>query len=91
MNYSTKIKWSFVSALLASLLWVIGDILIVGFYVDPAKYPLFTTTYANELDSTLALLMIEGSTQRLMWGALIASMSAFLFLPAVWLDRKSVV
>ena len=85
MNYSTKIKWSFISALVASLLWVIGDILIVGFYIDPTKYPLFTDTYANELDTTLALLMIEGSTQRLMWGALIASMSAFLFLPAVWL------
>ena len=85
MKYSTKIRWSFISAILASILWVIGDILIVGFHVDPAKYPLFTTTYVDELDSTLALLMIEGSTQRLMWGALIASMSAFLFLPAVWL------
>ncbi|WP_410877798.1 DUF6796 family protein [Myroides sp. DW712] len=85
MKYSTKIRWSFLSAILASILWVIGDILIVGFHVDPSKYPLFTTTYVDELDSTLALLMIEGSTQRLMWGALLASMSAFLFLPAVWL------
>ncbi|WP_413511822.1 DUF6796 family protein [Myroides odoratus] len=85
MNYSTKIKWSFVSSIIASILWVIGDILIVGFQVDPSKYPLFTQTYAEELDTTLALLMIEGSSQRLMFGALIASMSAFLFLPAVWL------
>lgn len=85
MNYSAKIKWSFISSIIASILWVVGDILIVGFHVDPTKYPLFTETYADQLDSTLVLLMIEGSTQRLMWGALIASMSAFLFLPAVWL------
>ena len=85
MQYVTKIKWSFISSLVASILWVVGDILIVGFYVDPTKYPLFTETYVDQLDSTLALLMIEGSTERLMWGALIASMSAFLFLPGVWL------
>ncbi len=85
MTYSTKIKWSFISSIIASILWVVGDILIVGFHVDPAKYPLFTSTYVDQLDSTLALLMIEGSTERLMWGALIASMSAFLFLPGVWL------
>jgi len=85
MNYSTKIKWSFISSIIASLLWVIGDILIVGFNTDPTKYPLFTQTYAEELDTTLALLMVEGSSQRLMLGALIASMTAFLFLPGVWL------
>jgi len=85
MNYSTKIRWSFISSIIASILWVMGDILIVGFHVDPAKYPLFTETYVDQLDHTLALLMIEGSTERLMWGALLASMSAFLFLPGVWL------
>lgn len=85
MNYSTKIKWSFISGIIASILWVIGDVFVAGFDVNPADYPLFSQTYANEVDVNLAVLMLEGSTQRLMFGGLIASMSAFLFLPGVWL------
>ncbi|WP_413533200.1 DUF6796 family protein [Empedobacter brevis] len=86
MKYSTKIKWSFIAAIIASILWVIGDILIVGFNTNPADYPLLSETYAQQLDSSLAILMVEGSSQRLMLGALIASMSAFLFLPGIWLS-----
>lgn len=88
MNYSTKIKWSFISAIIASVLWVIGDILIVGFDTNPADYPLLSETYAEQLDTSLAVLMVEGSSQRLMFGALIASMSAFLFLPGIWLEYQ---
>ena len=85
MLHSTKIKWSFISAVIASFLWVIGDMFVAGFDVNPANYPLFSQTYANELDVNLAVLMLEGSTERLMFGGLIASMSAFLFLPGIWL------
>lgn len=85
MNYSTKIKWSFISGIIASFLWVIGDMFVAGFDVNPADYPLFSETYADKLDVNLAVLMLEGSTDRLMFGGLIASMSAFLFLPGVWL------
>ncbi|MGV0924092.1 DUF6796 family protein [Empedobacter tilapiae] len=86
MNYSTKITWSYLSAIIASVLWVIGDILIVGFNTNPTDYPLLFETYAEQLDTSLAVLMVEGSSQRLMVGALIASMSAFLFLPGIWLS-----
>lgn len=70
MNYSTKLKWSFISSIIASILWVIGDVFVAGFDVNPADYPLFSETYANELDVNLAVLMLEGSTNRLMFGGL---------------------
>ena len=90
MEYQTKIKWSFISAIVASVCWVIGDIAIAGFEITPQKYPLFSETYADEIDVEFAVLMLEGSTQRLMFGALIAAMTAILFLPGVWLAYQYV-
>ena len=90
MEYQTKIKWSFISAIIASVCWVIGDIAIAGFEIIPEKYPLFSETYADQVDVEFAVLMLEGSTQRLMFGALIAAMTAILFLPGVWLAYQYV-
>ena len=85
MNYTTKINWAFAAAIVASLCWIIGDIYVAGFNVNPTDYPLFSKTYADKVDVGFATLMLEGSTNRLMFGALIASMTAVLFLPGVWL------
>ena len=85
MKYQLKIKLAFISAIIASICWVIGDMFVAGFNVNPEKYPLFSQTYADKVDVVLATLMLEGSTERLMFGALIAAMTAVLFLPAIWL------
>ncbi|WP_128331505.1 DUF6796 family protein [Apibacter sp. HY039] len=85
MNYPTKINLSFLSAIIASLCWVTGDILIAGFNVNPKDYPLFSEVYADKVDPGIAMLMLQGSTERLMAGALIAAMTASLFLPGIWL------
>lgn len=85
MNYRAKINWAFASAIIASLCWIIGDMFVAGFNANPADYPLFSQTYADKVDVGLATLMLKGSTNRLMFGALIASMTASLFLPGVWL------
>jgi len=58
---------------------------VAGFDVNPKDYPLFSETYADKVDVNLAVLMLEGSSERLMFGALIASMTAVFFLPGVWL------
>lgn len=85
MNYQTKINWAFASAIVASICWIIGDMFVAGFEVNPADYPLFSKDYADNVDVGFATLMLEGSTNRLMFGALIAAMTAVLFLPGVWL------
>lgn len=85
MNYQTKINWSFVSCIFAALCWIIGDMCIVGFEVNPGDYPLFSKTYAADVDVEFATLMLNGSTQRLMFGALIAAMTASFYLPGIWL------
>ncbi|MDO4692177.1 MAG: hypothetical protein Q4A64_04810 [Porphyromonadaceae bacterium] len=68
------------SGLLASLCWIIGDLLLVGFTPQPESYPLLSQTYAHSLDVDLATHMLLGSTNRLMWGALIAVFSLPLYL-----------
>lgn len=88
MTYSTKIKGSFISAIIASLCWITGDILIAGFTVDPKNYPLFTEVYVGKVDPNISILMLQGSTERLMYGALIAAMTASLFLPGIWLTYQ---
>lgn len=85
MLYTTKIKWSFIASILAAVCWIIGDMFVAGFDVDPGEYPLFSKTYAEQVDVGIAVLMLKGSSERLMFGALIASMTATLFLPGVWL------
>lgn len=86
MNNQLKIKLAFLSSIIASICWVIGDMFVAGFNVNPSDYPLFSDVYADEVDVVLATLMLEGSTNRLMFGALIAAMTAVLFLPGIWLS-----
>lgn len=85
MEYNTKIKWAFIAGIIGAICWIIGDVYVAGFEVNPQDYPLFSDTYADQVDVGLATLMLEGSTDRLMFGALIAAMTATLFLPGVWL------
>ncbi len=66
--------------IIASLCWIIGDLLIVGFTPMPENYPLLSQTYASKIDVDIAVLMLSGSTNRLMWGALVAVFSIPLYL-----------
>lgn len=85
MKYQTKINWAFVSCIFAASCWIIGDIFIAGFEVNPQDYPLFNQTYATKVDIEFATLMLNGSTERLMFGALLAAMTAPFYLPGMWL------
>lgn len=89
MNYQTKINWAFASCIFAAICWIIGDFFVAGFEVNPEDYPLFNNTYASVVDIEFATLMLNGSTQRLMFGALIAAMTAPFYLPGMWLIYQS--
>ncbi len=79
-----KILYPIIVGILASIFWIIGDLLIVGFTPMPEKYPLLSETYASQLDVDFAIVMLSGSTRRLMWGALIAVFSIPLYLYSVF-------
>lgn len=85
MTYQAKIKWAFTCGIVGAVCWIIGDIAVAGFDVNAENYPLFSESYSERVDVGFATLMLEGSTDRLMFGALIAAMTATLFLPGVWL------
>lgn len=67
----------------AALFWAAADMLLVGFVPRPEAYPLFSQTLANRLDANMAVLMLEGSPQRLLWGVCLATFSVVLYLLAV--------
>lgn len=85
MTYKTKISWAFALSVIVSICWIVGDITLVGFEPNPSDYPLFSETYADKVDVELAVHMLEGSTDRLMFGALIGALTAPLLLVAMWL------
>lgn len=85
MNYQTKIKWAFASAIFAAICWIIGDMYVAGFEVNPDDYPLFSLKYTANVDIKFATLMLEELTQRLMFGVLITAMTAPFYLPGMWL------
>ncbi len=71
------------AGIFASLCWIVGDLLLVGFPLTPEKYPLFSQTYASKVDINFATLMLSASTKRLMWGALIAFFSVPFYLYSI--------
>ncbi|RLJ32151.1 hypothetical protein CLU97_1597 [Chryseobacterium sp. 7] len=85
MKFSDKINWSFAAAITVSICWIIGDIYVAGFDPNPSEYPMFSKTYADQVNVEFATLMLEGSTSRLMFGALIGALTGPLLLPATWL------
>ena len=63
------VKWSLISGIIASVAWIVGDFLLVGFEERPEKYLLFYSVYADKVDVGLATHMLSGSTERLFLGA----------------------
>lgn len=84
MEKHKLLLFSLVSGITASVLWLIADILLVGFSVNPDQYPIFAVKYADRVDLFLAVSMLPGSSQRLMWGVMIAVFSTPLYIYALY-------
>lgn len=71
---------------LAAVCWAAADMLLVGFVPAPEKYPLLSQTLAVDLDGKvdLALLMLDGSPERLFWGVVPATFSVPLYLSSAF-------
>ncbi|WP_406232481.1 DUF6796 family protein [Isoptericola jiangsuensis] len=69
------------AGLLAATCWSVADMLLVGFVPQPNVA--FVQGLDGRADATLALLMLEGSPQRLAWGIGLATFSVVLYLLAV--------
>lgn len=77
---NVTLVWLLRAGCLAALCWTVADVLLVGFVVHPENYPLLSKTLNNDLDSELALLMLEASPLRLMWGVWLATFSMVFYL-----------
>lgn len=72
-----------IAGLISAICWLIGDIFLVGFDIDEAKYQDFlkNTSIKNK---KMAVLMLSGSVPRLRFGALIANFSIPFMLASVF-------
>ncbi len=84
MKTNRKIQLSILLGILAALLWSIADMLLVGFMIQPEKYGRFVAALPEHINSDLAVLMLDGSATRLMYGVYLATFSVFLYLLSVY-------
>ncbi len=78
-----KLKYSLAAGLVAALCWTAADMLLVGFVTRPDAYPLFSEILTHRLDADLAVLMLDGSPERLFWGVYLATFSVAFYVLAV--------
>ncbi|MFF4601966.1 DUF6796 family protein [Streptomyces sp. NPDC001339] len=72
-----------ICGILASLTWLIGDILLLGEpMASPDRYPILSA-YSGITGDSLAA-MLPASTTRLAWGALLGVLTGPLYLAACW-------
>jgi hypothetical protein len=79
-----KHKLSLIAGVVAALSWCLADILLVGFIPRPEAFPLLSQQLAPQIDSELAVLMLDGSPQRLLWGVYFATFSVVLYVLALF-------
>lgn len=77
-------KLSLLSGAIAALCWSIADMLLVGFVPKTEMHSVFINSLPKDININLALLMLDGSSTRLMWGVYIATFSVFLYLFCVY-------
>ncbi|MDO4642156.1 MAG: hypothetical protein Q4A84_10745 [Neisseria sp.] len=75
------------SGVFAAVCWSVADMLLLGFVQSPQRYPLFSQTLFDRLGGNvgLAMLMLDASPLRLLWGVLFATFSAIFYLAAAML------
>jgi len=72
---------SCLSSVIGAFCYLVGDILIVGFNLEPEKYSLLSKTYKEKIiHPILSYYMLKGTSKRLMWGAIFGMIGTpFLF------------
>ncbi|MCX4868557.1 hypothetical protein OHU11_36610 [Streptomyces sp. NBC_00257] len=82
-NRTRRIRLAGIAGILASLAWLVGDILLLGKPVaSPDSHPLLNG-YDGMAGLSLAA-MLSASTTRLAWGALLGVLTGPLYLVACW-------
>ncbi|MEU6998704.1 DUF6796 family protein [Nonomuraea sp. NPDC046570] len=72
-----------IAGVLASIAWLVGDVLLLGLPMgSPSSYPILTTYEGMPRD--LLAQMLPASTTRLAWGALLGVLTGPLYLAACW-------
>lgn len=79
-----RLRWAGIAGLVASLFWIVGDMLLLGTYAQPAEFPLLLERYASRIDFPGLPQMLPASEPRLAAGALIAALTSSLYLVGAW-------
>lgn len=78
-----RVRLGLCSGVIAAFLWIVADMLLVGFIPRPETHTLFSRDLSAQLDGELALLMLDASPQRLLWGVYLATFSVAFYILAL--------
>lgn len=79
-----RLRWAGIAGLVASLFWIVGDVLLLGTRAQPADFPLLLERYAPRIEFPGLPQMLPASEPRLAAGALIAALTSSLYLVGAW-------
>jgi hypothetical protein len=78
------LRFTGIAGIIGAIMWVIGDILIIGASSQTSDFPLVLGTYADQIDAQKAAVMLPISEGRLAAGALIANVGVVFYLIGSW-------
>jgi hypothetical protein len=78
------VRLSGLAGIVGSILWTIGDALIIGAKANVSDYPLILGTYADKISFGAVAMMLPSSEPRLAAGALIADVGIAFYLAGSW-------
>ncbi|MEU0488812.1 DUF6796 family protein [Nocardiopsis sp. NPDC006139] len=84
---STPLRWlrlTGVAGVIGAIMWILGDVLLIGATASVADYPLVLDTYADRVDTEKAAMMLPSSETRLAAGVLVANVSVVFYLAGTW-------
>ncbi len=87
MTGTGSLKWlrlTGIAGIVGAIMWIIGDILIIGAEAQPSDFPFVLGMYADQIDVARASAMLPISESRLAAGALIANIGIIFYLIGSW-------
>lgn len=78
------VRISGIAGIVGAVMWTLGDILLIGANARPADYPLIFDTYADQIDTAKAAMMLTSTPARLAAGMLVANVGIVFYLAGSW-------
>ena len=73
-----------IAGAVGAVLWILGDVLLIGASAARVAYPIVLDTYADRVDTGRAATMLPSAPERLAAGALVGNVGIVFYLAGSW-------